>query len=159
MAGMPSSYQPFLAGMPFSKIHPPYISERPPKKNCAQGLSAWHRQDVPPFITHLGRHALHGHAILSAPFHDGRPLNGLHSISFSGSTAQLIRSVHVVRLLFTASHSQSAGLGFQARRTSLTTFSTWCVWGNMSTGCTASTRYCGSSRARSRACVAGLQLT
>ena len=26
------------------------------------------------------------------------------------------------------------------RRTSLTTFSTWCVWGNISTGCTASTR-------------------
>ncbi len=26
------------------------------------------------------------------------------------------------------------------RRTSFTTFSTWWVWGNMSTGCTASTR-------------------
>ena len=47
-----SSYQPSLAGMPFSKIHPPYISERPPKKFCAQGLSAWHRLDVP-LLSHL----------------------------------------------------------------------------------------------------------
>ena len=90
---MPSSYQPSLAGMPFSKIHPPYISERPPKRNCAQGLSAWHRLDVPPFITHLGRHALRGHAILSAPFHDGRPLNGFHINSLIGIThSSLIRS-------------------------------------------------------------------
>ena len=107
---MPSSYQPSLAGMPFSKIHPPYISERPPKRNCAQGLSAWHRLDVPPFITHLGRHALRGHAILSARFHDGRPLNGFHIISFSGSTA--LRSVHVVRLLFTASPAQTASRNY-----------------------------------------------
>ena len=35
-----------------------------------------------PFITHLGRHARSGHAVLTARFHDGRPLNGLHSISF-----------------------------------------------------------------------------
>ena len=90
---MPSSYQPSLAGMPFSKIHPPYISERPPKRNCAQGLSAWHRLDVPPFITHLGRHARSGHAILSAPFHDGRPLNGFHINSLIGIThSSLIRS-------------------------------------------------------------------
>ncbi len=45
------------------------------------------------------------------------------------------------------------------RSFSSTTFSTCCVCGNISTGCTFSTRYFGSSRVRSRACVAGLQLT
>ena len=39
------------------------------------------------------------------------------------------------------------------------TFSTWCVWGNMSTGWISMTRYFSSSRAMSRAWVAGLQLT
>ena len=40
----------------------------------------------------IGRHARSGHAVLSARFHDGRPLNGFHSISFSSSTAHSIRS-------------------------------------------------------------------
>ena len=40
-----------------------------------------------------------------------------------------------------------------------TTFSTWGVWGNISTGCTATTRYWASRSCRSRAWVAGLQLT
>ena len=35
----------------------------------------------------IGRHARSGHAVLSARFHDGRPLNGFLFISFSGSTA------------------------------------------------------------------------
>src|SRR5688500_17737002 len=41
----------------------------------------------------------------------------------------------------------------------LTTFSTCMVWGNMSTGCTAEISYFSDSHFRSRACVAGLQLT
>ena len=39
------------------------------------------------------------------------------------------------------------------------TFSTWWVWGNMSTGWISTTRYLASSIAMSRAWVAGLQLT
>ena len=66
----------------------------------------------------VGRHALvlssisGGHAVLTAPFHDGRPPNGFHIISLSGITAQLIRSVHVVRLLFTASPAQTASRNY-----------------------------------------------
>ena len=44
-------------------------------------------------------------------------------------------------------------------RVRLTTFSTWVVWGNISTGWTKSISYRGAKIARSRACVAGLQLT
>ena len=71
----------------------------------------------------IGRHARSGHAVLSARFHDGRPLNGFHSISFSSSTAHSIRSCRPASFHSgPRRHRKSAGLLFVLvgiRRTSV----------------------------------------
>lgn len=53
----------------------------------------------------------------------------------------------------------SSRLFFHYLSSNKQTFSTCCVCGNMSTGCTAITLYAESNSCKSRACVAGLQLT
>ena len=85
--------------------------------------------------------------------HETTPLGLPHVFPPEEGEAEKCRSwfEHIQAAAVGAARTRSATAGSTAaashrnspagqRRTSFTTFSTWCVWGNISTGCTASTR-------------------